>query len=412
MAMHRHYSSQHLKILRALKAAGSNIGIAEGPDREYVGRPSWWTYIKGIELHTPTVDIYDDNGDLHFIDLPNSLREFLSDVCLGNIDSSISVIDKITKEVAFIVDISREWELLEHLQMTGGYLRDIRTIVRSSKHRPERYVDHDAPLPAPSKKVVDILHTDSARVIGSQLREFPQVKRMTMDRRPIGPGKPNFLVAGYCLVCHRICDCNNFYCHTHRKSLGLESDIKKAQRMINDAFKNLGKKLPFERSINTTGLTESQIEEVVNARKKEWGISKEKAFRDKCYILEGWAKHRPEHSIFYREISKILAPYSNHGASGSWEDIHLEVFNSIIPCTKTTQHMKKTFHSLFSLGKTPKDLQMNLLHQVFRTDPNIDLSPAQAITMLHRMSQINLIKMASTKTGLKSLQKTQPILDT
>ena len=411
MTYDRHYPPQYLAILNSLEEAKSDVGIAEGSKKSYFGRPSWWTYIEDIELHSPLVDTYDQEGNVNFIKLPKSLRLFLADTCQGNIDVAIVVIDKITTNVGFMVDITKKWELLDHLQMTGTFLRDVSGIVRSSKHRPERYADHEAPLPAPSKEIVDALHPDSAKVISSQLREFPQVRRAVIDRRPRGPSKPSFLVAGFCLVCHRACDQSGFYCQAHTRSIGTDSDIKASRRMINNAFKNLNKKLPFERTVATEGMSEIEIKKAVRARQKEWNIKKEYAFHQRCYKLEGWTKHRPEHNLFDMRINEILIEHSGAEDCESWKDIHIELFKKLIPCINSIEHMNNTFHSSFSIERTPEDLQLNLIDQVFKTDRHISVSPSDAVTMLYRMSQINLIKIASTKSGLRALSEAERILN-
>jgi hypothetical protein len=389
------YPDSCLNILNDLENAEKNKGISEGREKSYFGRPSWWTFIDGIELRAPSMDIYNSLGEIEHIQPPSSLREFLSVVCKGNLDEAVAIIDSITKNVAFMVDMTNQWDQLHHLQMIGDFLRDVRGIIRSSKHRRERYADHEALLPKPSRSAVDTLYPDSGRVIGSQFRDHPKAIHAVIDNRPIGPGRPSFIVAGFCLVCHRICDQKQFYCLKHRRSSGTDSDIKSSRRMINTAFSNLGMTLPFEHSIDINELTDAEVKIARNTHRKNLGISKDRAFKIKCYLLEGWAMHRPEHQIFHKKIKAVIEGFLSPEFYNSWSAVPHELFNEIAECMRGIQHVEKIFHDSFYITKSCNSIFDTLSSQVFKTCDGASFTPTEAIDMLYRMSQIGLIHLAS-----------------
>ncbi len=369
MFIHNHYSQRQINTLNELADYADKAGVAEGNRKSYMGRFTWWVFLEDIEL-IPANTKLDSNNLLN--QYPNNLKEFVSLNCAGNIDKSVLEIDCITRHISRDVESTKLFDLLDHLQVMCSFIRDLSTIVKRSKHRPERYVKNEDTINA------------------------------VVNNRPIGPRTPTPILSGFCLVCHRICSSEKYYCELHTSSTGPQHEIKKSQRMINNAFSNLGLKLSFEHSIDETNLsTDSYHQEVKNIQ-KDLNISKEMAFRNKSYALEGWAKNHSDHKKFHL---KMLENIKKHkmvlDKEVQWVNSHVDFFNDVIQITKMIPHLSKTFHMSFIFKEKHGDIASKLLKQVFYIDSIISITPSTAITMLYRMSQMNLIRLASTKKGTK-----------
>jgi hypothetical protein len=396
------YSKNHILALNELADYADKNGIAEGNRKSYLGRTTWWGFLKNIELIPKKIKLKSTGLSKINVDYPNSLQEFVSINCLGNIDDSVLQIDSITRDIAEEVETTNLFDLLDHLQVTCSFMRDISAIIKRSKHRPERNVKQEDSSTLIYKD--DFLLSPSIKSIKPFLNKATDVRTFVIDNRSLGPRTPSPILSGFCLVCHRICSSKKYFCELHTSSVGPAYEIKKSQRLINQAFKNLGMKLPFEHSIDETKLsTDDYLQEVKN-KQKELNISKEMAFRDKSYALEGWAKHHSDHKKFHVKMLDLIKKHDIVKDNELlWTNAHVDFFEDIIQITKTIPHVSKIFHASFKFKNNHVDLKIKLLNQVFDIEQSTSITPATAITMLYRLSQINLIRLASTKKGAKQL---------
>lgn len=396
------YSKNHVVVLNKLADYADKNGIAEGTRKSYLGRNTWWGFLKDIQLIPEKIKLKSIGLSKIYVDYPNSLQEFVSINCLGSIDDSILQIDCITRDIAKEVESTNLFDLLDHLQVTCSFMRDISAIIKRSKHRPERSATQEDNSTLIYKD--DLLFSPSTKSIKPFLNKADDVRTFVVNNRALGPRTPNPILSGFCLVCHRVCLSEKYFCELHTSSVGNAYEIKKSQRLINRAFKSLGMKLSFEHAIDEINLSEDDYQREVKNKQKELNISKEMAFRDKSYALEGWAKHHSDHKKFQVKMLVLIKKHNIFKDNELlWTNAHLDFFEDIIQMTKTIPHVSKIFHASFKFKNNHVDLKIKLLNQVFDIEQGTSITPVTAITMLYRISQINLIRLASTKKGAKQL---------
>jgi len=190
---------------------------------------------------------------------------------------------------------------------------------------------------------------------------------------------PSPYVAGYCLMCHNTSSVSTYYCSKHTRSTGDESEIKTARRVIEKAFSNLDLRSSYDADKDIS--------------KREPGI-----FKEKCYKLEGWAKQLPEHIKFNDELESITKEYVNIDEDTCWPDRTAEMLNEIIKLTNRHKHTQGIFSLYFSSKDPISEILNKLQKEVFHSNEEGEtLSPSTAITIISRMSQFRLIKLASHK---------------
>lgn len=372
------YPENYRAVLAKISNAAKDGIVSEGPQRSYFGRPAYWTYVENISLKSWVIDIDLNEGNTELVKIPSDLQEFLSGICEGNLEKAIKIFDQISDKVELRPDNTHDPELAGQLCLIGSLLRNIDTILRTNRTRPERY----APDPTCSQ----------ANPIHPYIIDSPHILVCKEDRRPAGPSKPNQFIAGFCLICHRISDPSRYYCHTHNKSTGSPSVIKASQRMINRATEYMANELS-----HPAQLALKRIENNKN-------ISKNEAFRQRPLHLMGWSKKRPEHKQFAHALNDILRGFGHISANDDWPNSIVELFEKIIPLTRSHAHTEKIFHRHFLTSSTGYELKKKLTLEVFDIGPELDFSMEHSILMLERMSQFSLIKIASTKKGAARLR--------
>jgi len=180
---------------------------------------------------------------------------------------------------------------------------------------------------------------------------------------------------GFCLICHRQNDSKSRYCALHRKKHGDESNIRSKQRMIHKAC--------------------SILQFIENPH----ATTKRELFYEKCYFLEGWAKHQPEHLKFNMELEMICIDYIDlYDTEAIWPLKSVEMFKKIVNLTKQHQHVMGIFHNYFTTGETTDDLTFRLKKEVLTSDVYENINIIAAITMISRMSIFALIEQLTINT--------------
>jgi hypothetical protein len=343
------YPSEYIEALTLLDDAAKSHKIAS-TSKKIVGKFSgYWLYLCDLKLDIPHFEIVNDRVSYNRQKFAaESIGHFISNNCNGDISEAILQIDKFTDSINFWVEKNDDWELLKRLQQTGSFLRDVRTISSRSKIRPNR----------------------------DRIDEYQSIE--------------DLMSKGFCLLCSQPTSLSNKYrCDLHIKSKATEAQIKKIQRMINNAYINLS---------------------FIDRKDKK---SKDESFRGRCYVLEGWAKHQVIQKSFVYKIEKIehilLTKIDNKLlATENLQDC----FNKIVNLCREFEHTRTIFDNsedssfhfdISECGISNAELIINDNKKVTANISKEYLS--KVITVIIREAQFCLIRTASKSNKISIIDK-------
>lgn len=342
--LHKH---AFLEIQDALKTTG----VVESTQKKIHGRPSWWSFLNSILLHLPSIKFIDGKPQ----GLENNwavqpLGRFLSITCEGKTAPSLNLINQLCKH--HYVEIDPAKKQFKQLQSAKKLIHGIHNIIHKEKKRAHRHINRD--------QQKSIFHTT-------------------------GPKNPDFSSSGFCHLCHRTCDSQHYYCKNHRRATGDEAEVRRAQRMMNAAFSNL----------NLNMHTESNIK-------------KAEIFHSKCRALIDWSKHRIEHTNYRKDFTELAIKYHLHDEKTDWPHNSKQMILDFISLTNRFPHTSHIFSAFDITEPSIEILQDKLKSEIFdvEEDPTKEYLKFDATlvkALLLRMSQMSLIRLVSTRRGLKQL---------
>jgi len=338
------YKHIFLEIQDALK----KTGVVESTQKAIHGRPSWWTFLDAILLPLPDIKFSEENLESNWTLQP--LGRFIAKTCNGETMLSIKMVTLLISH--HFVAIEPTQNLHRQFQSIKRLIQDIHNIVHKEKKRAHRHMNRD------EQKSIS---------------------------NTVGPKTPVFTNSGFCHLCHRTCDSQYYYCINHRRATGGEAEVRRAQRMINAAFKNL----------NLTLHTET-------------GIKKEEIFHSKCRALIHWSKHRIEHTNYRKGITKLAIKYGLGDKKTDWPFKSKQMILGFISLTNKFPHTSHVFSAFDSTEPSIEILQDKLKSEIFDVvgDPKKEYQKFDAAlvkALLLRMSQMSLIKIASSRRKLTLL---------
>jgi len=339
---------KYQKALSSIKKSLLEETLCLGGKRQIYNRFAYWIHLEDIQITNPISIL--GNLELESDKISGSLADLISTQCNGDIDEAIQYIDNIIKHLPS--PASSELNELPHLQNISILLRDIRAAINQSLTRPERKFD-----------------THLSRTLST----------------PVGPSVPGLVMSGFCTLCHRATiQEKNYYCSKHFRPSGKESDIKKARRVIENAFENLdlGKTLIIKNEENN-------------------GTSRE-VFRQKSRLLLGWAKHKQEHLDYKSKLMIIFNEHQDIDAK-HWPSDSIPMVRKIATLSNKIDHTKNHFNPFVILSTDIDKLINQLKLEVFDLDEDTELDIQLAKKMLIRKSQFSLIKLAASKKSIGQL---------
>tara|TARA_R110000737_G_scaffold353479_1_gene405944 strand:- start:5645 stop:6781 length:1137 start_codon:yes stop_codon:yes gene_type:complete len=366
------YPKEHEEALITLDKAALKSEIAQSPKAQVFHREGYWKYLVNIKLEIPFFEVINDGirRDSNKL-LAASLGEYISIICKGDINKAIDQIDIFTRSVSFWIDKNNEHELLKNLQQLCRYLRDICKVISRHKVRADRYIKNAEP---------------SIRDLATK---------------------------GFCLLCSQPSSLRNEHrCDLHIKSKTTETQIRKIQRFINNAYINLNlyKKLGYYNELeNREKMTNTSLLKELNVIDKKYKIKKDESFRERCFYLEGWVKHLPIQQNFVRDIELLEETCLQKDQKSTISVAELKILSdSIIGICRKYEHTRAlfdhstiaTFHfdlsepNIFNFNRILLSNKANI-HDI--TKENV----SEIITVLIREAQFCLIRKASNKNQVE-----------
>jgi hypothetical protein len=362
------YPKEYEEALIELDKAALRSKIAQSSKTQVFHRKGYWKYLINIKLNIPFFEVINngirrDSNKL----IASNLGEYISITCNGDIHIAIDQIDIFTRSISFWIGKNNEHELLRNLQQLCSYLRDICTVISRHKVRADRY---------------KINKDSSTKYLATK---------------------------GFCLLCSQPSSLINQYrCDLHIKAKTTEAQIRKIQRIINNAYINLNlyKGLGYYNELeNKEALSNKSLLQELNIIDKKYNRSKDESFRERCFYLEGWAKHQAIQQNFALDL-ELIEKYSlqkNQKEALTTNEI-MTLANSVINICRKYEHTRTLFdHSLqtsfhFDLSK-PDTFNFNniLLSGKEKENKKTKYHISRSITVLMREAQFCLIRKASKK---------------
>lgn len=170
-------------IINKIEKAKTNGNIANCCGSQSYGKPAFWFFF-GSQSLIPREFHKSQQRSIKTIDINQTLKNFVSNDCNGDIDSAIVQIKD------FRSDTNETDELFFYFDGLHEFLRHVKTVLAWSK-------------------------------------------------KPGNKRNVNFLYHGFCCCCHRIQFRDSYYCELHQASFGNSAEIKRAERVINNSFDRL-----------------------------------------------------------------------------------------------------------------------------------------------------------------------------
>ncbi|QEY13287.1 hypothetical protein [Cellvibrio sp. KY-YJ-3] len=329
----------------------------------------------------------------------------------------------------------------EELQETGSFIRDVYALVSRSKgddqraHERRKNLQDQKPL-RPIAELNDFFETEATRVLTKVLKSDVSKKNLQRMLKPLYPKRknsPQYVLAGFCLMCHRKADRDEYYCPTHTKPTKKPEDIGKQDRnkslkkRIHQAFDNLGYLLLHEKAAlikyprilkkyniitephkEIRNRIQNNYKEIFINYLKRLGLTEKEILIEKAYFLSGWGMHHPLHKKFYKKLRAIEKAYIK--SDNCWSISSLSMLNDILHMSKDQNqdhpHTRDLFPATLGLFQcNEKELGSLLAIQNSMLDGDITelLSPSEFIECINRLSIFKLIEIASSKRKYTSV---------
>jgi len=338
---------KYQKALLSIKKALLEGTLCFGKKRKVANRFAYWVHLEDIQIANALlipkklwVELGLKNSST------TSLAHLIVTQCNSDINETIEYIDAIIKRKISVNDSLHDE--LSQLQIISTLLRDIHALTQQAVTRRGRHYEKE-----------------SLRTIST----------------PVGPNIPGLVMSGFCCVCHRTTSLEeHYYCIKHDNSTGKERDVKKARRMIKDAFNNLG--------LDESHLMKGKVEKSNDKSRED--------FRRKSRRLLGWAKHRQEHVDYKYNLDKIFDEYLVFDER--WPSDSISMIRKVATLSNDTNHTQKHFNLFIMIDRNK--LISQLKREIFDLNEDIELDAQLAKKMFLRMSQFSLIKLAASKKNV------------
>ncbi|SBT17713.1 hypothetical protein MGA5115_01829 [Marinomonas gallaica] len=304
------------------------------------GRVSIGSFLKGISLYAPNLEIADHNGELiGSISLPSDLQDFMQIFCLGSTHTAYHIL-KISKLTVRNSINNETISLITDLQPKTYFIDIVDRLYKYHIGNNPKYA-HNEPIQASIEQLrssqifVYKKNTSKEAVVNNALLFFQNI--FDNEPRAIGDRSLHPILDGYCQVCHRPNSPNKKYCHAHEYDpVSRNSPAKTPLRWAEKAFRNLGLLLDDEVGLSLTKpntyIEEAKEKRVALAkdRDKQKAIESE-ILSEYCIKLEGWAKHHPLYFNFYEALALLLIKYKDTLNLTSWDNQScLNLINEVI----------------------------------------------------------------------------------
>jgi hypothetical protein len=281
------YTDEMQNALEKMEEIGRRGLLTSGRTEKIGNKTAFWTFLKNIEYPIPDLFEFDSSiwPDKTF-QLPNDLGQFIGEICDGNIDLAIDVVDQIIRD-KITLNVLKEDE--SRLQLLTTYLRSVSSVI-------ERY-----------RKRKDKVH-----------RKPPKLNVPELFYEKYLPNWTNFFTRpsehlninvnhGYCDLCYRVCK-NSNRCWLHIKTKQTENEVKKLERSFNGAFQKLGLKSTFYRRsmFSTDAHNYKTLDSDANSF---YSLKKGDLFKNKRQKLYAWADKHPLHRNYAKEIEILASNY-------------------------------------------------------------------------------------------------------
>ena len=371
----RKYPTEYLDALLSIEEAKKLQQTNKQKSEGLFGRKAIWSYLSKIKLHDPLIKLYLEQSIKP--DSTPTLKNFLRDNHNGSVNDAIDNINRIANEISFFVDVTKKWEQLEYIQLVGDFLHEVNYIIPQRKNSEIKsgkyYYKSDIPhLLNQNKNFLNPITN-----LKNHYKGHPQFSTIKLPKKVKGARTPSAYMPEFCIICPNLSSINSYYCYKHTSSKGNKSEIKKTRRVFENAFKNLDL------------ISSYDADENISNRDPE-------IFIEKCYKLEGWAKHRPEQKKFEYELDNIASKYFLLFEATDWPNNTVKMLNEIVQLTNRHKHISDIFNFYFSSNDAISEVIKKLQNDVFQSDKKeILLYPSTAIEIISRMSKFRLIKLAS-----------------
>jgi hypothetical protein len=282
------YTDEMQSALERMEDAGRRGLLISGRTEIFGNKLAFWTFLKNIEYPIPALFEFDPSkwADETF-QLPNDLGQYISEICDGNIDLAIDVIDQIIRD-QITLNVLKGDE--SRLQLLTTYLRSVSSVITRYRKRKDKV--HREP---PKLNVPELFYE----------KYLPNWTKFSI--RPSVHLNIN-VNHGYCDLCYRVCK-NSNRCWLHIKTKETENEVKNIERSFKGAFQKLGLRSTFYRSsmfYPDTDTDADRYKSLDSDAKSFYSLKKGDLSKNKRQKLYAWADKHPLHRNYAKEI-QILA---------------------------------------------------------------------------------------------------------
>lgn len=375
------YPEDYKNVLKLLRTAAMNNEIACTVKEKVWNRVGYWTFLRTIKLSIPNIIKKEVGFDVDWgKPYEGSLGAYISNSCSGDIDIAINRIDVITRSVA-----SGNYGLLIEFQKVGDFLRDVGIIITKYKIRPERSVSQETQY---------------------QTR-FPFRISCMLCAQPIASS------GQLCCIQHLKPKCGDMLEPGEAKIR--RSSIRRMQRIVNNSYINLelySNFIPDNYETRVKGAAKKELTKKLKSLIKEKNITKEDAFKERCELLEGWARNQGIQQSFMREIKILEECLGGEAVAGQLDLTGLDnYFEVIINIVRKFEHTRvlltrdKNASFDFDLSLTNISNASRIAQNRITIDTNMSKAELRILTYtLVREAQFCLIRKASKASSIPEIE--------
>lgn len=402
------FSTIHRTYLEEIdqRAARSEICIAR---KKTGNRETFLAFFPDLALNMRPLDVLNTktNQYVRSVPVPNNLRAFIQDFCVGSLDAAIMILQQVARDISSSLHVSMPQHhrntlqiRLEHLQNHHFFLSDIRSVIgrnqevkRHSTEKTYREVlsnhletgEHLALFPP---------RQSPAYVYPAECRD-----RMLADLPDI------------CGLCYRFVDKQNSkYCQEHSYvDANNNGNNIKTGKLYHRAYRRLELTSHLDTHLDDLELSDKEAKKRLEGK----GIST-KQLNDAIFLsVHEWAANHALNKAFNERLWAPDIKLLPDIYLLDWGDPQLsKLFHRVVGLTSSFLHTKNIFKGIKTDSLRPENLQNYLIETFYdytqgREKPDLHRSftADNFITMLNERSRFELISMAASKTKVRELKK-------
>ena len=369
------YTEEMLSALQKMEDLGKKKLLMSGRKDKFDDGIAFWTLLNGIDYRVPDLSEFEPFEDLETtFQLPNDLGEYIGEICSGDIDLAIDVVDQLIRDQ---IKLNGAIEVEARLQTLTSYLREVSSLIQSFRERKDRIDRRPPTLNVP--KIFYRKYLPNWAKAGKHRSEH-----LFID-----------LSKGYCELCYKVCDATSSRCSQHIKTKKSEDKVRKLERHINGAFRKLGLKSDYYRN-QKDKVSIQDYKALDRDANLYYKLPKGRLFKHKTHRLIAWAVHHPLHKNYIKDLKALASNYFDPYLLSEVNNATFEFLKEAAFLGMDYSHMNLVLQPFENIRDQYNQLFGKPFSDINELDDNSVYvnENTTVLNMLIRMSIFNLIELA------------------